>query len=218
MRIYINNCLLHILPPGDVKIPTGDLILPLEAEKLKDKIDFLFKSEKTLTAWAIDDRPMMVLHEIRQLFKNVEAAGGIVFNPQNEVLVIRRHNKWDLPKGKLEKGETTSEGAIREVQEECALKNVENVEFFQTTWHAYTLGSGNRALKPSHWYLMVVPEGEEPKPQLEESITEVKWVPIDKLKSLEDDAFPTIADLFRTVRKQQTEIVEKLIRYRRGLM
>ncbi len=35
----------------------------------------------------------------------VVAGGGMVFNDKKEILFIHRNGKWDLPKGKIEKGE-----------------------------------------------------------------------------------------------------------------
>ena len=38
--------------------------------------------------------------------------------------MIFRRGKWDLPKGKLDKGEKIEDCAVREVEEETGLKNV----------------------------------------------------------------------------------------------
>ena len=67
-------------------------------------------------------------HALQSFFKNfrwIEAAGGIVVHKENKKsLFIFRNNKWDIPKGKIEKGETPALGAIREIQEECGIKNL----------------------------------------------------------------------------------------------
>ena len=42
--------------------------------------------------------------DFRNYFKNIEAAGGVVINPENKIIFIHRLGKWDLPKGKIEKG------------------------------------------------------------------------------------------------------------------
>ncbi len=60
-----------------------------------------------------------------KLFKPVTAAGGLVENEKGEVLLIFRRGKWDLPKGKLDPGETIEQCAVREVEEETGLKNIE---------------------------------------------------------------------------------------------
>ena len=57
-------------------------------------------------------------------FTHIEAAGGIVENEKKELLFIYRLGKWDLPKGKVEKGESIAETAVREVEEETGATNL----------------------------------------------------------------------------------------------
>ena len=57
-------------------------------------------------------------------FEIVKAAGGLVLNENKELLFIFRRGKWDLPKGKLDEGETIEQCAIREVAEETGVKNI----------------------------------------------------------------------------------------------
>lgn len=50
-------------------------------------------------------------------------AGGVVFNPRGEVLLIRdRADNWVFPKGKPEVGEPVPEAARREVFEETGVR------------------------------------------------------------------------------------------------
>ena len=70
-------------------------------------------------------------------FTIVQAAGGMVKNEKNETLLIFRRGKWDLPKGKLDKGESLEECAVREVEEETGLKNVKLVSPLIITYHTY---------------------------------------------------------------------------------
>ena len=65
-------------------------------------------------------------------FKLVKAAGGLVINKSGEVLLIFRRGKWDLPKGKLDDNESLVECAVREVQEETGLKNLETGKEIET--------------------------------------------------------------------------------------
>jgi ADP-ribose pyrophosphatase YjhB (NUDIX family) len=104
----------------------------------------------------------------------VEAAGGIVENELQQILLIYRKGCWDLPKGKIEAGETESEAAKREVSEECGLMNLELKGKITTSYHTYYM-PGKNVLKISHWYLMSCSSKEKVKPQAEEDITEIKW-------------------------------------------
>lgn len=107
--------------------------------------------------------------------RHIPAAGGAVRREDGKLLFIYRRKHWDLPKGKLEKGESIAEGAVREVQEECGLNDVRIIAPLETTYHCFRKG-GEWCLKPSHWYLMEQHCNLEPIPQEEEDITEVRWL------------------------------------------
>lgn len=122
----------------------------------------------------------------------IEAAGGLVFNEKNEILMIFRKGYWDLPKGKLDEGETLEACAVREVQEETGLNNIKLCEFLTTTYHTYLLNEQS-ILKPSHWYKMEHWGNETLIPQIEEDITEIKWVSNVEAHELKDKMYPTIS-------------------------
>lgn len=111
--------------------------------------------------------------ELKSHFKIVKAAGGLVLK-DDKVLMIFRLGRWDLPKGKLEKYESTEEGALREVEEEAGVK-VENITKLCHTWHTY-VNEGTRTLKKTSWFLMKCLDDAKMLPQVEEGIEEVKWL------------------------------------------
>ena len=84
--------------------------------------------------------------EFKSLFRVIEAAGGLVLNPDNEVLFIHRLGKWDLPKGKIEEGESTKVAAVREVSEECGVSGLQIMKKLKSTYHTYNQKS-ERILK-----------------------------------------------------------------------
>ncbi|TXD54414.1 MULTISPECIES: NUDIX hydrolase [unclassified Polaribacter] len=106
-----------------------------------------------------------------QNLKVVPAAGGLVLNAKKEVLFIFRNNVWDLPKGKIEKGETIETAAIREVEEECAIFDLSIIKKLLTTYHIYH--ENGVKLKETHWFLMHSNYNKKLIPQIEEGITEV---------------------------------------------
>ncbi|WP_262148768.1 NUDIX hydrolase [Chryseobacterium foetidum] len=116
-----------------------------------------------------------IWEEFNRLFRKIEAAGGIVNNPSGEILFIKRLGKWDLPKGKMEKGESREESAIREIEEETGLRNVILKDFINTTYHIYVERNGDKVLKYTHWFEMFFDGEDTSKPQIEEGITEVAW-------------------------------------------
>lgn len=106
-------------------------------------------------------------------FDVVPAAGGLVINPKNEILFIFRNGIWDLPKGRIEQGETIETAAIREVEEECGIFNLTLVKPLVTTYHTYY--QGRIKLKQTYWFLMTSDYEKELIPQIEEGITQVQF-------------------------------------------
>jgi 8-oxo-dGTP pyrophosphatase MutT (NUDIX family) len=124
-------------------------------------------------------------------YRVVRAAGGLVLNQSEEWLFIHRNGMWDLPKGKLEKGESIEKCAVREVAEECGIEEPTIIKPLKTTYHTYTL-NGQRILKPTHWYLMKTADESELIPQTEEGISEVKWVSKVEAQKLASTSFGSI--------------------------
>lgn len=128
--------------------------------------------------------------EFVQHFKVIEAAGGLVRNKHNELLFIYRFEKWDLPKGKIESGESREEASIREVMEECGIKQIQLGKPLATTYHIYEEKNLD-ILKVSYWFSMTSDE-EDLKPQIEEGITEVKWIKQADIQLVKDNTYQSI--------------------------
>jgi len=142
-------------------------------------------------------------------FMYLAAGGGVVFNDANEILMIYRNGRWDLPKGKLKKGEDIEEGSLREVVEETNAKSakvIEKVKFTNlnqdVTYHTYMIGK-LPILKATHWYIMHSSEDEELIPQAEEGIEKAEWVPIDDIGEHFENTYATIKDVINTALNQK---------------
>jgi len=109
--------------------------------------------------------------KFKKYFKVVPAAGGLVTNSKNEYLFIYRNDIWDLPKGRIEKGESIEVAAVREVEEECGVFNLKIQEKIVITYHIFF--REKLRLKETHWFYMKTDYEGELKPQLEEGITVV---------------------------------------------
>jgi len=107
-------------------------------------------------------------------FKLIKAAGGWVKNTEGKSLFIFRLGKWDLPKGKIEKGEQNNVAAIREVQEECGITKLNITKQLTDTFHLYELND-EVILKQTFWYEMETNFEGKLVPQLEEDITKAVW-------------------------------------------
>lgn len=140
------------------------------------------KKLKSLTIVA-KKKKFLMLH-LKDQFKIAKAAGGLVVKG-DQVLMIYRLGKWDLPKGKLKGDEDTQLGALREVEEETNIK-LELGEELPSTWHSYAY-KGNKMLKKTNWYVMHCLDDSLMKPQAEEYIEEVRWMsPEEALAKLEE--------------------------------
>lgn len=126
---------------------------------------------------------------LRQYFKPTQSAGGIVIQGES-VLMIYRSHMWDLPKGKIERGETPTIAATREVQEECGVQALVKEEFY-TTRHAFQINQ-TPFLKETTWYIMDCVDDTHMAPQQEEAIEQVSWVPLAKLPRMFKNTYASI--------------------------
>lgn len=192
-KIYINDNTLII---DDLKPRT------LKAEQL-DVQGFDFKAfhrdmlkRSGQTFVLIHDDPKLVFKKIKKSCQLIRAAGGLVKNSKGNYLFIYRNKIWDLPKGKVEKGEKMKEAGLREVEEECGVKIHTNDEKICKTYHVYTLGN-KLVLKKTNWYSMTV-KG-EPKliPQKEEGITKALWLGKAELEPIIQNTYPSIIQVLQ---------------------
>lgn len=116
-----------------------------------------------------------MFNDFCELHNYIEAAGGVVENLKSEYLLIKRFGIWDLPKGKIETGETHEEAALREVCEETGLLNVSINSSLPDTYHIYCQ-KGNWFLKKTYWFSMQTQDNVELIPQTKEEISKALWM------------------------------------------
>lgn len=143
--------------------------------------------------------PSDLFQKILKEFIMIKAAGGVVFNEHKQVLIIKRLGKWDLPKGKIDPHESTEHAAVREVEEECGIGEIKINKLLTYSYHTYKQ-QGYRFIKQTTWYLMNSTWEGKLQPQVEENITEVKWVAWDELNINELDSYLSIKDVLQQVK------------------
>ncbi len=197
-NIYIGNGLLQLIAEHDVPfIIIGEKQKLVEVQQESDVILNAIQSLENdeFNRIVVYHKSLAELKElVSSFFEVVVAAGGIVQNDKNEILGIFRRKKWDFPKGKLEEGEKKRECAIREVKEECGLKNLEIIKKLGCTYHVYG-SKKDRKLKVSNWYVMHSND-KNLIPQTEEDIEIVKWFKISDFLLHAKPIYSNIKDVF----------------------
>ncbi len=198
-KVYINERLLHFVSVGDSLI-NCELILRLYGDESSEQIVGLIKSfdeniavgELILLCENIDKSWATFV----TLYLLLEAAGGVVYNEEHSILMIFRNGIWDLPKGKIERGEDPEKAAIREIFEECGISALNLVKQLPTSYHTYPF-NGQMVLKKTYWFLMTTKDLTTPIPQLEEGISEVRWMDKADMKLAMQNTYLSITNLLK---------------------
>ncbi len=213
MKIFINDRLVKIITfdernpaigydtilKGSDEITskklTGHVIIlaatTLQIERLLRILEFKKLKKLKAITFAVADYET-VKDFIKDQFKIIKASGGLV-KKGDKILMMFRLKKWDLPKGKLKKGEDSIKGAKREVEEECNIK-VEVREKLCSTWHTY-IRKDRRILKKTDWYIMNCLDDSNMRPQIEEFIEEVKWMKKDEVQKALKNSYLSIEEV-----------------------
>lgn len=130
-----------------------------------------------------------------QKFTYIQAAGGVVSDEAGNVLMIFRRGCWDLPKGKVEVGESVEVAALREVEEETGIKAEITGKKSFSVWHTYDT-YGTPMLKETVWFDMKALPGQQTVPQTEEDIAQVQWVPRSQVTELLQKSFTSLQYLW----------------------
>ncbi|MFT7452762.1 MAG: 8-oxo-dGTP pyrophosphatase MutT (NUDIX family) [Patescibacteria group bacterium] len=201
-KIYINEKPLLLMNTIELEEIPKDITIHLQSRYtgktkfLLQHIDLLEKTTKegAVIIYASDFDALW--SDFKSLYRIITAAGGLVYNPDGEVLAIHRIGFWDLPKGKIEKGEKKKMAAVREVMEETGLKKVKLEHKLITTYHTYRHPrKDNRVLKKTFWYRMSSAD-EGLTPQAEEGIEKAIWVRPANLKE-ESPIYLNILDVLK---------------------
>jgi len=165
------------------------LLLQLERSKHVVKLIIVRKQEPDLMSLLKDN------------LTQIPAAGGLVINERGQFLFIKRMGRWDLPKGRIEAGETPEEAAIREVEEECGVSGLTIKRKLPSTFHLYRSpfikDENNWVLKETCWYEMGYSGSDPLVPQTEEQIEEVRWVAKEELPAACQKTYGNLKDLLR---------------------
>ncbi len=186
--VFINDNPVYLT--DDLKYASKTNFFYVDEVDIQILIEKLEKNElKYAYVYATDS--MSLLKKFKSNFKIIEAAGGVVKNSNGEILFIYRNDKWDLPKGKIEKGEEIEVAAIREVEEETGVKNLNIIKSLEITYHIYTY-KGKKIFKVTYWFFMETDFIGKLQPQFEEGITNVEWLNKKQIKNAMENTYANI--------------------------
>lgn len=153
------------------------------------------KKKKLTEAYIYHPNHEEILKKFTKEIPMIVAAGGVVTNEAGKVLFIYRNDKWDLPKGKLDKGESIEACAVREVMEETGVQELRIENFLRITYHVFN-NNGTPTLKQVHWYAMKTEYIGKLKPEKKEGIVKVKWKGPKKIQKALQNSYANIKILF----------------------
>jgi 8-oxo-dGTP pyrophosphatase MutT (NUDIX family) len=196
-KIYINETPLFLQSAAEVQPAASERELvaryPGKPKFLLNYVDMLEKGRRFDTVTLYTDDVEQLFQDFASQYKIVEAAGGVVTNETGKVLLLFRRGFWDLPKGKIDSGETKEAAAVREVQEETGLQQLTLGTALGETYHTYKDGK-TRILKRTYWYAMRTRETRL-QPQTEEDIEQAVWVELNSFLNEEDRVYGNIRDV-----------------------
>jgi 8-oxo-dGTP pyrophosphatase MutT (NUDIX family) len=193
-KVFIDNTPLHILQ-NLPKVDSNAVIIYCEDTKAIREAVFAW-TDKVKTydpVYLITTNPESTFAKLFEGFDFIEASGGIV-RREDRFLFIKRNGFWDIPKGKLDKGEYPEAGGIREIEEECGIIGPTIDHLITVTYHTYKL-KGSPKIKRTYWYALNFDGPKELTAQAEEGITKVKWFKLSELFRVRDKTFASILDV-----------------------
>jgi 8-oxo-dGTP pyrophosphatase MutT (NUDIX family) len=195
-KVYYNSKFI-LLTTGNIQPAENQLIVrtqDLSEELVNEGIKKFIQQNDGPNLILVGDDVNFLLEELKKEFACIEAAGGLIKQNQNYLFIFRL-GKWDLPKGKLDPGETPAQAAIRECEEECGISQLTIEKELPSTYHIYPY-KGNHALKTTYWYLMNCSDTKTPVPQTEENITKAEWLDVTTIKNeVVKNTYPSVLDL-----------------------
>lgn len=202
-KVFLNDRLILIDAPRNITLNKPSFKFehqPLPSEIRTWFENFSISDEKEIAL--LHQQPDQLFSRFRQAFHQVAAAGGVL-KSEGRLLFIYRHSKWDLPKGKMDIGETPEDTALREVEEETGIRAEKIVRQLPSTFHLYqTPYNADRhwILKETYWFEMMCPGTPEGQPQHSEGIMQLKWIALDSLEAVLSNTYENLKQIITLYR------------------
>lgn len=189
MIVYFTDCALRFVA-ADTAVAAGECAIS-ERELTRAKVINFFQSCNSLTVLCADCNA--AFERFLSEFDYVEAAGGVVTDELDRVLMIFRRNRWDLPKGHIDAGEDALTAAVREVEEETGVSGLKFAGELCNTLHAYNV-YGKWEIKRTYWFAFSTTSSATTA-QTEEDIESAVWCSEAEVDSNLNSSYPTIREV-----------------------
>ena len=199
VKINFNDNTIFLVQQNDISLESIAALKNVSFITTKTEDDILKTMESIKSSSSTD---ICIIHEDVDFlikcffypFHIIEAAGGLVLNSNKEILFIFRRGKWDLPKGKMEAGETPEICAEREIEEETGVNQLKLIHKIIDTYHIYE-ERGMQILKKTYWFYFTTKFEGNPQPQIEEDISSISWISKKNLELPLSNTYDSIIDV-----------------------
>lgn len=166
-----------------------------DKDKLKREFTGFLNNENPESISFYSPEPQKALEYLMRFVERRQAAGGLVVNQADRLLVIKRFGKSDLPKGHIDPGENKRQTALRETHEECGIKASKIVRELPPSYHLFKIKNRDWILKEVFWFFMRYEGNSVPKPQNSENIIYAGWENKTEIIKKYDSFFPNLRHL-----------------------
>lgn len=191
-KVFIDNKVIVFIHTNDL-LKVNLKLKSKDVERIKDLKGLLENTGVNNPLYLTSKKPFEEFSRLFKDYKYIEAAGGIV-QRKKSFLVIKRKGFWDIPKGKIEKGESSEVACVREISEECGIDGHQITRPLVNTYHVMNW-KGQKALKKTFWFMLRYDGSKKVLPALEEDITEVVWMNEDELLGIRSNTFGSINEV-----------------------
>ena len=195
-KVFVNDKPLFLT--NEISKETDFQLFLLESIDIEQLIIKMFQNKIQKASLYYPDEKA-ILKKLKEKIPVCKAGGGLVFNKKGEVLFILRNGKWDLPKGGIERDEEIADTAMREVEEETGVDELEITRKLQKTYHIFKR-NGKYKLKITHWFEMQTNFEGTPFPQANEGIEKAVWLNPEQIKEALKNSYENIKLLFEEER------------------
>ena len=191
-KVFVNQ--KEIILTSTAPNGKGVKVLPLKSTPFKNIIRII-RTTRVKRLYLTHDNPKKLLSGFKKKLPVTIAAGGVVQHEEGKLLFIYRKKRWDLPKGRVDKGETLEGAAKREVKEETGVKKIKVGKLAGVTYHVFKRNNRYQ-LKETHWFFMKTSYKGVLTPEFKEDITKASWKNKSKTAKAIKKTYPNIEDLF----------------------